>query len=233
MCSALIKVGVPLRRIARETGYSRKVVRGVVRGERSDVLRTRESSLELYLSWLNGPVGQRREERHGAMAQAEGRPGLPLIPAGHRRMGTCRRRSEKASVETLTRVPSAYTIARLMTIGRDNLTKAETIIVAAVEEGIPAIVEAREMIADFHAMIRRKDAADLSTWIARALQSLVATFGRGVVKDEEAVRAAIVLPWSKGQTEGQITKLKLVKRQMYGRGKIDLLQARLIGASPY
>ena len=48
--------------------------------------------------------------------------------------------------------------------------------------------------------------------------------------DGSAVRAAISLPWSNGQTEGQITKLKLVKRQMYGRGKIDLLQARLIGA---
>ncbi len=46
------------------------------------------------------------------------------------------------------------------------------------------------------------------------------------------MRAALTLPWSNGQTEGQITKLKLVKRQMYGRGKIDLLQARLVGASP-
>ena len=44
------------------------------------------------------------------------------------------------------------------------------------------------------------------------------------------MRAAIALAWSNGQTEGQITKLKLVKRQMYGRAKIDLLQARLIGA---
>ena len=40
----------------------------------------------------------------------------------------------------------------------------------------------------------------------------------------------ITQPWSNGQTEGQINKLKLVKRQMYGRAKIDLLQARLIGA---
>jgi hypothetical protein len=43
------------------------------------------------------------------------------------------------------------------------------------------------------------------------------------------VRAAITPPWSNEQTEGQITKLKLVNRQMYGRAKIDLLQARLIG----
>ncbi len=53
----------------------------------------------------------------------------------------------------------------------------------------------------------------------------------GVAKDEPAVRAAISSPWSNGQTEGQVTKLKLVKRQMYGRAKIDLLQARLIGAT--
>jgi transposase len=55
-------------------------------------------------------------------------------------------------------------------------------------------------------------------------------FASGVAKDEAAVRAAIISPWSNGQTEGQITRLKLVRRQMYGRGKIDLLQARLIGA---
>ena len=45
------------------------------------------------------------------------------------------------------------------------------------------------------------------------------------------MEAAIDLPWSNGQTEGQITKLKLVKRQMYGRGKLDLLQARILGAN--
>jgi transposase len=65
----------------------------------------------------------------------------------------------------------------------------------------------------------------------RARDSLVASFGNGVAQDIQAVRAAIVSPWPNGRTEGQITKLKLVKRQMYGRGKLDLLQARLIGAT--
>jgi transposase len=67
-------------------------------------------------------------------------------------------------------------------------------------------------------------------WIERARAGLVASFASGVAKDEAAVRAAITSVWSNGQTEGQITRLKLVRRQMYGRGKIDLLQARLIGA---
>jgi transposase len=70
-------------------------------------------------------------------------------------------------------------------------------------------------------------AADKSSY----RRSLVASFANGVAKDEAAMRAAITLPWSNGQTEGQIMKPKLVKRQMYGRAKIDLLQARLIGVA--
>jgi transposase len=59
----------------------------------------------------------------------------------------------------------------------------------------------------------------------------VASFANGGTQDQAAVTAAITSSWSNGQTEGQITKLKLVKRQMYGRAKLDLLQARLIGAT--
>jgi transposase len=117
-----------------------------------------------------------------------------------------------------------------MTVGRDLLTKAETVTVAAIEAGVPTLVESREIIAEFHLMIRRKTEAGLIPWIERARASLVASFASGVARDEAAVRAAITLPWSNGQTEGQITRLKLVRRQVYGRGKIDLLQARLIGA---
>jgi transposase len=118
----------------------------------------------------------------------------------------------------------------LMTTGRDTLSKSETVTIAAIESGVPTLVDARETIAAFHAMIRGKASAELTPWLDRARQSLVAPFANGVTKDEVAVRAAITSPWSNGQTEGQITRLKLVKRQMYGRGKIDLLQARLIGA---
>jgi transposase len=131
----------------------------------------------------------------------------------------------------LSRAPSARTIARLMTVGRDRLSKAETLIVAAIESGVELLVEAREIVADFQAMIRRKALAELDPWIDRAKTSLVAAFANGVTKDKAAVSAAIYSGWSNGQTEGQICKLKLVKRQMYGRGKLDLLQARVIGAT--
>jgi transposase len=68
-------------------------------------------------------------------------------------------------------------------------------------------------------------------WLETAKGSLVSFFANGVERDFSAVRNAIVSPWFNGQTEGLITRLKLIKRQMYGRAKFDLLQARLIGAN--
>ena len=47
-------------------------------------------------------------------------------------------------------------------------------------------------------------------------------------QDKEAVLAAMILPYSQGQTEGRVNKLKLIKRSMYGRGKFDLLRQRAL-----
>ena len=92
-------------------------------------------------------------------------------------------------------------------------------------------MEARTLIDQFQDMIREKEEAKLDAWVANARESLVSSFATGVLKDIAAVRAAITQPWSIGQVEAQITKLKLVKRQMYGRAKIDLLEARLLGTA--
>jgi transposase len=62
-------------------------------------------------------------------------------------------------------------------------------------------------------------------------QSELASFAIGVTKDKAAIVAAIAEPWSNGQTEGQVNRPEVLKRQMYGRAKIDLLEARLIGAT--
>jgi transposase len=144
---------------------------------------------------------------------------------------TRRRRAEQASDQQLQKIPSARTIARLMTTACDHLNKANTFTIAAIEAGVPTLVDVRKLIDRFHVMIRKRTEADLDLWIEAASQSLVASFASGISIDRASVHAALIEPWSNGQTEGQINKLKLVKRQMCGRAKIDLLQARLIGAS--
>jgi transposase len=80
----------------------------------------------------------------------------------------------------------------------------------------------------FQAMVRTRAQHALDTWIERARGSLLRSFALGLAADRDAVHAALVEPWSNGQLEGQITKIKLVKRMMYGRAKLDLLRARLI-----
>lgn len=230
--AAVVKLaaeGIPIKEIVRRTGHSRKLVRQIVRGERTDVFRVRQSSLEPYLPFLDEQwaLGCRNGAELWRRLKTRGFRGSLRVVA---EWATRRRRVEQMSNQ-LRKVPSARTVARWTTTARDHLSKADTVVIAAIEAGVPMLVEARRLIERFHSMIREKTATDLEPWIAEARASLIASFANGVARDKAAVRAAITQPWSNGQTEGQITKLRLVKRQMYGRGKIDLLQARLIGAA--
>ena len=72
----------------------------------------------------------------------------------------------------------------------------------------------------------------LDGWMARARSSEIAIelrrFANGLDSDLDALRAALQLPWSNGQTEGQVNRLKLIKRQMYGRANFDLLRKRFL-----
>jgi len=115
-----------------------------------------------------------------------------------------------------------------MTMARDNLSKSEAWLVASIEAAVPALVIVRNLTDRFHRMIRQQKDFELSTWIEEAQKTPFRSFANGLSDDWDAVKAAIVEPWSNGQTEGQITKLKLVKRQMYGRANLDLLRARLM-----
>ena len=115
-----------------------------------------------------------------------------------------------------------------MTTRRDHLSKADAVTVAAIETGVPGLAIARDLMERFHRIIRGRDTDALAPWLTDARASSLASFGKGIIADLAAVEAAQSERWSNGQTEGPITKLKLVKRQMYGRARLDLLRARLV-----
>ncbi len=80
-----------------------------------------------------------------------------------------------------------------------------------------------------HKGIRRLEAFE--AWIVEAKASGIRaaqTFASGLVVDAAAVRTALTTPWSNAQAEGQITKLKSIKRLMYGRAGFDLLRRRVL-----
>lgn len=98
-------------------------------------------------------------------------------------------------------------------------------------EQAAVLQEASELAQAFVALVKRRSLNDLSAWLDKACQSgcnEVRQFAQGLKQDLPAVENAVSLCWSNGQTEGQVNRLKMVKRQMYGRARFDLLRARVL-----
>jgi transposase len=96
------------------------------------------------------------------------------------------------------------------------------------------IAVAIELAQDFCAIVRGRQSDRFDHWLARVAMSSVAPlqrFATGVRADYEAVKAGLTLPWSNGPVEGQINRLKMLKRQMFGRANIDLLRRRFLLAA--
>jgi transposase len=110
-------------------------------------------------------------------------------------------------------------------------TAIEQQVLTQVIERCPDARAAYEFTERFLTLTRQRQAALLEAWLTDATQSGLPEFQRfaaGLLTDHAAVVAAASLPYSNGQTEGQVNKLKVLKRQMYGRAKLDLLRLRLL-----
>ena len=104
-------------------------------------------------------------------------------------------------------------------------------IVGQITAAVPALGVAGDLARRFAVMVRGGDAADLDAWLAAARESELASFVEGITRDLDAVRTAITEPWSTSPVEGQISRLKMIKRQMYGRAGFDLLRQRVLLAA--
>ena len=226
----LAKAGVSIKAMTRRTGRSRKLIRSVVRGADRDVFRCRLNTLEGHLAKLGAEwdAGCHNGAERWRRLRAGGFKGSLRVVT---EWATRRRRSEKTALGRPSIARPARKLSHLMTTYREQLTKAEAVTVAAIEAGVPALATARTALDRFHRMLRTRDTAALTPWIANSETGLLASFCKGLKADLAAVTTALTEPWSNRQTEGQITRLKLVKRQMYGRGRLDLLRARLVGAA--
>ena len=141
-------------------------------------------------------------------------------------------------------LPSARQLAWLLVQPTSALDAATAAVVARVEQDATASAVAA-LARRFTALVRasgvgrtatpgRNAAAEFDAWIttAKACSApAIATFASGLDADAAAVRAALIEPWSSGQAEGQINRLKLIKRQSYGRAGLDLLQRRMVLAA--
>lgn len=126
---------------------------------------------------------------------------------------------------------TAHRAARFFTRRGDGLTAEEQTYVERLRRLDPELDQVAERAEAFRCMVHDRDTDTLDDWIAAARGSgteELVHFADQLQSDYAAVRAALSLPWSNGQTEGQITRLQRIKPQMYGRGKLDLLRLRVL-----
>ena len=96
------------------------------------------------------------------------------------------------------------------------------------------LASAYQLTQDFRAMVVNRQVDVLHRWLQEAQESGIAelrSFAAGILRDYDAVRAALTTEYSNGQTEGQVNRLKLIKRQAYGRAQFDLLRLRVLHRS--
>ena len=113
----------------------------------------------------------------------------------------------------------------------EDLSEEEQKELTQIRQASPEIETAYQLVQTFLQMLRERTGQHLETWLKAAETSHLPefeSFAAGVRQDQAAILAGLTLPWSSGQTEGQITRLKLLKRSMYGRAKFDLLRLRVL-----
>ena len=127
---------------------------------------------------------------------------------------------------------SASRAAWLLVKQKEELTEEDKQALDRMKEADEKIAVAYDLAQRFTVMIRERQPELLLPWLEDVTKSRITAlkgFAKGIKQDLAAVTNALSLPWSNGQTEGQVNRLKLIKRQMYGRANFDLLRKRVIG----
>jgi len=245
--------GQSLRRIHRETGLARATVRKYAFSNTFPCHGLRgpaPSILDPYLDYLHARLEAGCENAMQLWREARDR-GFAGTPKQVRRWLSERRsrpaktttrqwRALAAKPETaLLALPSPQRLSWLLLREAEELSSEEAALVARVrqdDEAATVVDLARRLCQIVRRAGLRERQDDLSlkafeTWLAEARNChvrVVKSFATSLDQDGAAVRAALTLPWSNGQAEGQINRLKLLKQAMYGRASLGLLRRRLI-----
>ena len=119
----------------------------------------------------------------------------------------------------------------LLVSAEDELTEEDKQALERMKEADEKVAQAYELGQRFTGMVRERQHESLLPWledVAKSKIDALTGFANGIKQDLAAVTNALSLPWSNGQTEGQVNRLKPIKRQMYGRANFDLLRRRVL-----
>jgi transposase len=151
------------------------------------------------------------------------------LPPGHRRPRRPLPAVAEPSCPPLTPRRATWLVLRRET----KRTAVEAQQLAQLREQQAEVTEAIDLAQEFTQLVRQRQPESLDPWLQRASTSTVEAlrrFAAGLYEDYAAVKAGVTLPWSTGPVEGHINRLKMLKRQMFGRARLDLLERRFVRA---
>jgi transposase len=149
------------------------------------------------------------------------------LPPGRRRPGQTLPSVAEPASPPLTPRRATWLVLRRET----KRTEPEAQQLAQLREQHAEVAEAIDLAQDFATLVRQRQPAQLDPWLKRATTSTleaVRRFATGLSEDYKAVKAGVTLPWSTSPVEGHINRLKMLKRQMFGRARLDLLSRRCV-----
>jgi transposase len=253
---ALRQQGASILGISQELNLNRSTVYRYLRQEPGcGATRTRcvGSSLDAHLPYLcqrwsegchNGnQLGRELRERGyrgsrkmvAVWAQHQRETPAPTTPTKYLAAKASAPGKSPATAATVaSRLPSTRRVSWLLFRQPDQLSAEERVALAKIQRSAPELAAIHPLVQEFQRLVRKRELAAFSVWRENALSSGLPdlrSFVAGLDRDREAVEAALRLPWSNGPVEGHVNRLKLLKRQMYGRAGFDLLRARVLRAA--
>jgi transposase len=235
---ALHEQGIGVHQIARTLGIGRNTVRRFLRAEgfpERQPRRPGRTFVTPYEPYLHErwDAGCRNIAVLWREVRAQGYAGGYSALYAH----LVRWRDQAGSTARSPSSPRRFSVRQatwLLLRDPDELDPVERAYVEALGRRCPGADDAGRLARSFVTLVRGRDRTALAPWVEAAERSDLPElrgFAAGLRRDWAAVAAGLELPWSSGQTEGQVNRLKLLKRQMFGRAGFDLLRRRLLLAS--
>ncbi len=145
-----------------------------------------------------------------------------------------RKKTSKDSSRKAARPLSSRRLAWMMVGKPEDLSSAERDALERAVETCADVAAIYPLVQTFADMVHSREAGGFAKWLKESLSCGVKgleTFAMGLKREQPAVEAALSLPYSNGQTEGQVNRLKMIKKQMYGRASFGLLRRRFLGVA--
>lgn len=228
----LYKSGSGIRTISKQTGFARATIRKYL--EWTEVPKTtrqpkatvldpfKEQIIQLLEQPLSGHVILKKIRDQGYKGS---RSTLSQYIADIRKL----KRNGQEIVQK--HYVSPRGAATILTRPLRNMNDEDKLYLTRLYKEIGGAKTIRKLILSFRKLMQQHNKAGLDKWILKAEKSKIKeiqNFARGIKKDYGAVASGIEETWSNGQVEGQVNRLKTIKRQMYGRASFPLLRARVL-----